>query len=591
MVSAMVSEMVSKMVSEKAGGDDPVTAMISYRLAAIFARLQTPASRLDAAAELALHAGVAQVLLFGLDGEVNAFLPAPGMPQTLRRGARWQAFLCQCAREGSAAGAVPSPSPAPASEGDRDVSAFGLADSLGTSIMVFLGGVPAQALTDEIGALLPLVGAKLAVERTALAADGHACAAREGNRRAGALNAALDVNRRELQAAYQSAERELVFRRAAEAKLRDADRRKDEFLAMLAHELRNPLAPISMAAQILKTGNVSAQRLQQTCAIIDRQISHMTSLLDDLLDVSRVTGGMVTLAQELHDMRAIARDAIEQARPLLIARGHHLIVELSKEPVKVCGDDTRLVQIVTNLLNNATKYTPHGGEIALRMTVTQDHVDLKVRDNGIGIDSALLPHVFDLFIQGERSSDRAQGGLGLGLALVKSLVERHGGTVEAHSAGPGSGSEFTVRLPRHHGEAAAPCTPCEPQSIAGNAPSLPVMIVDDNADAAHTLSLFLEARGHKVRVAFNGRSALGMASDDPPRVLVLDIGLPDIDGLDLARSLRALPQTADAVFIALTGYGQPEDRERSRAAGFDHHLTKPVDAERLAALLAGVKPA
>jgi signal transduction histidine kinase len=425
--------------------------MISYRLAAIFARLQAPASRVDAAAELALHTGAAQVMLFGLDSEVDAFLPAPGMPQTLRQGARWQGFLRQCIEEGSAASALPSP--APGNEGDA--AAFGIADSLGTSIMVFLDGVPTAALTDEIGALLPLVGAKLAVERTALAADGHAAAAREGNRRAGALNAALDVNRRELQAAWQSAERELEFRRAAEAKLRDADRRKDEFLAMLAHELRNPLAPISMAAQILKTGNTSAQRLQQTCAIIDRQIGHMTSLLDDLLDVSRVTGGMVTLARELHDMRTIARDAIEQARPLLIARGHHLRVELPKDPVTVCGDDTRLVQILTNLLNNATKYTPHGGEIALRMTVEQDHVDVGVRDNGIGIDSALLPHVFDLFIQGERSSDRSQGGLGLGLALVRNLVERHGGTVEVDSAGPGSGSEFTVRLPRHHGAVAA----------------------------------------------------------------------------------------------------------------------------------------
>jgi signal transduction histidine kinase/CheY-like chemotaxis protein len=590
--------MVAAMAREKAGGDNLATAMISYRLAAIFARLQTPASRVDAARELALHAGVAQVLLFGLDGEVKAFLPAPGMPQTLRQGARWQGFLRQCAQEGSAAGALPSSAPAGEGEGEGDVSAFALADSLGTSIMVFLGGVPAPALTDEIGALLPLVGAKLAVERTALAADGHAFAARESNRRAGALNAALDVNRRELHAAWQSAERELVFRRAAEAKLRDADRRKDEFLAMLAHELRNPLAPISMAAQILKTGNVSAQRLQQTCAIIDRQISHMTSLLDDLLDVSRVTGGMVTLAQEQHDMRTIARDAIEQARPLLIARGHHLTVELPKEPVKVCGDDTRLVQIFANLLNNATKYTPHGGEIALRMTAAQDHVDVSVRDNGIGIDSTLLPHVFDLFIQGERSSDRAQGGLGLGLALVKSLVERHGGKVEAHSAGPGGGSEFMVRLPRHHGvvvaapgAAAIAGKPSGPGAIAGHAPSLPIMIVDDNADAAHTLSLFLEARGHKVRVAFNGRTALEMASHDPPRVLLLDIGLPDIDGLDLARSLRALPRTADSVFIALTGYGQPEDRERSRAAGFDHHLTKPVDADRLAGLLAGVEPA
>jgi CheY-like chemotaxis protein len=314
----------------------------------------------------------------------------------------------------------------------------------------------------------------------------------------------------------------------------------------------------------------------------------MTSLLDDLLDVSRVTGGMVTLAQELHDMRAIARDAIEQARPLLLARGHHLTVELSEEAVQVCGDGTRLVQIFTNLLNNATKYTPHGGDISLAMAVEPGEVEVTVRDNGIGIDGILLPHVFDLFTQGERSSDRAQGGLGLGLALVKSLVERHGGTVGARSAGTGSGSEFTVRLPRAHGAATAPgaAGACEARGD-----SLRVMIVDDNADAAHTLSLYLEALGHRVRVAFDGHNALEVASQDPPRVLLLDIGLPDIDGYELARSLRALPQTARAVFIALTGYGQPDDRARAHAAGFDHHLTKPVDAGLLARLLATIRPA
>ncbi len=554
--------------------------MISFELASIFARLQAPEDRTEWAEALAVHAGVGQVLLFGKDHEVNAFLPAPGLPQTLRQGARWQAFLRQCALEGSASGDVPSP------QGEGDLAAFGITDQIKASIMVFLGAAPRDELRAAIAALLPLVGAKLAVERTALAADGHA-AARDASRRAGALNAALDINRRELQAAYQKAESELVFRRAAEAKLRDADRRKDEFLAMLAHELRNPLAPISMAAQILKTGSASAQRLQQTCAIIDRQISHMTSLLEDLLDVSRVTGGMVTLAQELHDLRAIARDAIEQARPPIMARRHHLTVELSKEAVQVCGDSTRLVQIITNLLNNATKYTPQGGAIALTMEVGPEEVAVTVRDNGIGIDAILLPHIFDLFTQGERSSDRAQGGLGLGLALVKSLVERHGGNVSARSAGAGSGSEFTVRLPRAQGVVLAPEAPCGPGAQAG---AKRIMIVDDNADAAHTLSLFLEAQGHKVRVAFDGRSALELACQDPPRVLLLDIGLPDIDGYQLARSLRGLPQTARAVLIALTGYGQPEDRERARAAGFDHHLTKPVDADQLARLLATITP-
>ncbi|HEU4376694.1 MAG TPA: ATP-binding protein [Telluria sp.] len=556
--------------------------MIPFELASLFARLQAPPDRAAAAHALAMYAGARQVLLFAKDGEINAFLPAPGLPQTMRQGARWQHFLRQCADAGSAAADMPAPA------GDGDDAAFGMADQTRSTIIVFLGGEPASALRPAILALLPLVGATLAVERTALTAEGHAIAARDASKRAGALNAALDVNRRELQAAYQKAERELVFRRAAEAKLRDADRRKDEFLAMLAHELRNPLAPISMAAQILKTGNASVERLQQTCAIIDRQVNHMTSLLDDLLDVSRVTGGMVTLAQELHDMRDIARDAIEQARPLLMARSHHLTVELAQEPVQVCGDSTRLVQIITNLLNNATKYTAHGGAIALRMEAASDHVEVTVRDNGIGIDAGLLPHVFDLFTQGERSSDRAQGGLGLGLALVKSLVERHGGTVRAHSAGPGTGSEFTVRIPRVHGVVAAPHAPCEAPAASD---AKRILIVDDNADAAHTLSLFLEALGHKVRVAFDGHSALAIAAQDAPAVLLLDIGLPDIDGYQLARSLRAMAPTAHAMLIALTGYGQPEDRARSLAAGFDHHLTKPVDADQLAALLAAFRPA
>jgi CheY-like chemotaxis protein/anti-sigma regulatory factor (Ser/Thr protein kinase) len=255
----------------------------------------------------------------------------------------------------------------------------------------------------------------------------------------------------------------------------------------------------------------------------------------------------------------------------------------------VCGDSTRLVQIVTNLLNNATKYTPSGGTITLTMEVAGSDVELTVRDNGIGIDATLLPLVFDLFTQGERSPDRAQGGLGLGLALVKSLAERHGGSVSAHSAGAGAGSTFTVRLPLAHGVLAEPDSECAAASYPPGGQR--ILVVDDNADAADTLSLFLESMGHKVRVAFDGAAALKMAADDPPRVLLLDIGLPDMDGYALARRLRALPQNARAVFIALTGYGQPEDRERARAAGFDHHLTKPVDAAELARLLARLTPA
>jgi signal transduction histidine kinase len=559
--------------------------MIAFELVSIFIRLQAPETRLAATGELARYAGVAQVLVFGKDVEIGLFLPAPGLPQTLREGRRWQDFLRRCAENGRAQSSLPW-----ASAG-ADLPAWGQCDPGASSIIVFLGAQPAAPERAAIDALLPLLGAKLAGERTELAAAGLAAAARDSHRRASELNAALDASRRELQSAYQRVEQELVSRREAEARLRDADRRKDEFLAMLAHELRNPLAPIGMAAHVLRLGAVTPARLQHTCEIIDRQITHMTSLLDDLLDVSRVTGGLVALAQELHDMGAIVRDALEQARPLIDARRHRLTLALPRELAQVCGDSTRLVQIVTNLLNNASKYTPEGGTIALELTQDAATVQVRVRDDGIGIDAALLPHVFDLFIQGERSAHRTQGGLGLGLALVKSLVERHGGSVSAASAGHGAGSEFTIRLPRARGD--APVLPAPSAAGAGSACGagvLDILIVDDNADAADTLSLFLGAVGHRVHVAYDGANALELAAAAAPHVLLLDIGLPDIDGYELARRLRPMAQTAHATLIALTGYGQPEDRERAIGAGFDDHLTKPVDAAALVRLLSALPP-
>jgi signal transduction histidine kinase/ActR/RegA family two-component response regulator len=551
--------------------------MIPFELVSIFTELQNADTRFVGTTNLARYAGVAQVLLFGRDAEVGVFLPAPGLPQTLRDGRRWQAFLRRCADMGSAEASLPW------AGSDTESPAWGQCDSGSNVIVVFLGAEPAAPTRAAIVALLPLLGAKLAGERTEIAAVGLAAAARESHRRANELNTALDVSRRELQSAYQRIEDELVFRREAETKLREADRRKDEFLAMLAHELRNPLAPIGMAAKILRLGHVTPDRVKQTCEIIDRQIVHMTKLLDDLLDVSRVTRGLVVLAEGLHDIVTIVNDAVEQARPLIDARHHHLALSVPEQAAYVHGDAVRLVQIVTNLLNNAAKYTPQGGVIELELRPDADAVQLVVRDNGIGIDAALLPHVFDLFVQGERSFDRAQGGLGIGLALVKSLVEQHGGCISAASRGPGAGSEFTVRLPRaqatsvpdrpRHGDTAA----CRP---------LDILIVDDNADAADMLSMYLGSVGHRVQVAYEGQRGLALAEAAAPDVLLLDIGLPDIDGYQLAQRFRALPQTAHATLIALTGYGQASDRERSNAAGFDHHLTKPVDVTALLRLLA-----
>ncbi|WP_075795709.1 hybrid sensor histidine kinase/response regulator [Massilia putida] len=550
--------------------------MIPLELVSIFIDLQNADTRFVGTTNLARYAGVAQVLIFGRDAEVGIFLPAPGLPQTLRAGRRWQDFLGRCAETGSAEATLPS------ADCDTDSPVWGQCDSGGNVIVAFLGAEPAAPTRAAIVALLPLLGARLAGELAEIAAVGLAAAARESHRRANELNTALDVSRRELQSAYQRIEDELVFRREAEAKLRDADRRKDEFLAMLAHELRNPLAPIGMAAKILRLGKVTPDRVKQTCEIIDRQIGHMTKLLDDLLDVSRVTRGLVVLTQGLHDIVAIVRDAVEQARPLIDSRRHQLALTVPTQAAHVRGDSTRLVQIVTNLLNNAAKYTPQGGVIELELRLDASTVQIVVRDNGIGIDAALLPHIFDLFVQGERSFDRAQGGLGIGLALVKSLVEQHRGHIGVASAGPGAGSEFTIRLPRAH---ATPALEVLQHGDTAESRALDILIVDDNVDAADMLSMYLGSVGHRLHVAYEGHRGLALAEEAAPDVLLLDIGLPDIDGYQLAQRIRALPQTAHATLIALTGYGQDSDRERSIAAGFDHHLTKPVDVAALLHLL------
>jgi signal transduction histidine kinase len=367
----------------------------------------------------------------------------------------------------------------------------------------------------------------------------------------------------------------------------------EEFLAMLAHELRNPLAPISAAAQLLNMGPPDSVRVERTSAIIARQVAHMTGLIDDLLDVSRVTRGLVVLARDEVDLRHVIEDAIEQVRPLIEARRHQLGLHLEPEAGSafVEGDPKRLVQVVANLLNNAAKYTPEGGRLAIWMGVTPDHVLVSVADNGIGIAADLLPTVFDLFSQAERTPDRAQGGLGLGLALVKSLVELHGGMVTAASEGRNKGTEFTLRLPRmQRAGSAAPDGARDGLAAPddGGAQGLRLMLVDDNEDAAMTLGLLLEAVGHTVTVVHDPLEAFVRAGEAPFDAFLLDIGLPGMSGVELARRLRKLPGLEDAALMAITGYGQKSDRHDAEAAGFDRYFVKPVDAEELIAALAGV---
>ena len=384
---------------------------------------------------------------------------------------------------------------------------------------------------------------------------------------------------------------DVTARKQVEDDLRAANRQKDQFLAMLAHELRNPLAPITTAAHLLKMGTLDAKGVRNASEIIARQAEHMTSLVNDLLDVSRVTRGLVTLDKEELDVNAVVADALEQVRPLIEAKRHALTMELSGEPVRVLGDRTRLVQVLSNILNNAAKYTPAGGQLTLRVTSQGDRVTVTVSDNGIGIEPDVLPYIFDLFTQAERTPDRSQGGLGIGLALVKSLVMLHGGTVEARAAPAGErGSEFEVCLPRLASKTGEPST-AAPED-AGQAPrqaQLRVLVVDDNRDAAELLGSVLEVMGHAVSVEYDGHGALERARCERPQVVLLDIGLPDTDGYELARRLRAIPELQASVLVALTGYGQPEDRRQAEEAGFDHHLVKPADLGQVADILAEVQ--
>ncbi len=382
--------------------------------------------------------------------------------------------------------------------------------------------------------------------------------------------------------------RALTDQEALNEALRRADQRKDEFLAMLAHELRNPLAPIVSAATMLSNFELQPSMVQRAADIIARQAGHMTSLIDDLLDVSRVTRGKVELEFVELDLKDVLADAVEQVRPLIEKHGHRLVLEAVPAPALVVGDRKRLVQVMTNLLSNAAKYTLEGGRIEVRLATRGASIDVTIRDDGIGMSPELIASAFDLFSQGTRGLDRSQGGLGIGLALVRSLLKLHGGEVTAASDGPGCGSTFRVTLPlSSRAAAAAPAIGTDaPQ---GNPAALRIGVVDDNEDAAVTLALLLETLGHTVSVAHSARAALEALPAFEPDVCLLDIGLPEMNGFELARALRARPGTDHAILIAVTGYAQEKDRAEARAAGFHDLFAKPVDLEVLGAALVQIE--
>ena len=366
--------------------------------------------------------------------------------------------------------------------------------------------------------------------------------------------------------------------------LRDADRRKDEFLSILAHELRNPLAPIRNALEIFKLSNGDRSLVEQAREMAERQVHALTRMVDDLLDVSRIMRGKIDLRTAPVDLKTVVARAAETARPVLDAARHRLQLVLPDEPVWVVADLVRLAQVVSNLLANAAKYSDEGAEIRLTAAREGDLAVIRVRDQGIGIAADKLRAVFDLFVQVDAAGNRAQGGLGIGLTVVQNLVEMHGGAVEAQSEGLGKGSEFIVRLPLAPPAELAP----EPaaQTPAASRTRRRVLVVDDHVDAAESLALLLKLLGHDVRVAHDGRTALALAEPDPPEVAFLDLGMPHMDGHELARRIRENPKLHKVRLVALTGWGQQQDRRRTKEAGFDRHLVKPPEPDAINAVLA-----
>jgi signal transduction histidine kinase len=378
--------------------------------------------------------------------------------------------------------------------------------------------------------------------------------------------------------------REVEQRRRAEEALRQADRRKDEFLATLAHELRNPLAPIRNALQILKLAGHDPRTSDDALALMERQLSQMVRLIDDLLDVSRISCNKLELRRERVELASVIRNAVETSRPLIEAAAHELCLALPDRAIYVDADASRLSQVFANLLNNAAKYTEPGGTITLSAERHGIETVVTVRDDGAGIPPEMLPHIFNLFTQVDRTLSRSQGGLGIGLTLVQRLVAMHGGSVEARSEGPGKGSEFAVRLPIAPEPPPHP-THRDPAAIAASTPCR-VLVVDDNEDAARTLGRLLSLMGHEALTAFDGVEAVAMAGEHRPDVILLDIGLPTVDGYEVARAIRREPWGERLLMVALTGWGQDADRRRSLQAGFDLHLVKPVEPQVLRGLLA-----
>lgn len=434
----------------------------------------------------------------------------------------------------------------------------------------------------ELNRTLALANEQLAAANTTLQA--------EKTRELETLNRVLQRANTELEQANRTLQNEVAERTRVEQALKAADRHKDEFLAMLAHELRNPLAPILNAVQLIRKKPLSDPQLLWSRDVIERQLGHLTRLVDDLLDVSRITRGKINLSREVVEVADLVARAVETVQPLIVERGHRLSLDVARESIRVFGDPLRLTQAVGNVLSNAAKYTENGGQISLTARQVDGIVEIRVQDTGIGIPSDLQPMIFDMFTQLNHQTGRAQGGLGIGLALVRKLLEMHGGSVTAFSEGIGQGSEFLITLPVITNETiAANGRAAVTLDSDSRAEAVQVrrriLVADDNADALESLATLLELGGHEVFTAANGALALESAERHMPEVALLDIGMPKLDGYEVARRIRAQPWGRQITLVALTGWGQDSDRKRSGEAGFDSHLVKPLDLDKLTVLL------
>jgi len=538
----------------------------------LVAAISDDTRRPDAVQRLAHHIGAEAALLLVHDDEAGVLLPAPGLAPTLPGGETWARFLSPLQTPGVHRARVAYPT------SSRVTDVIGISGS-GTALLL-LGGSISEGWIAELEPLLPLVAAAIRAEHAAVSARGELRAAQEYAREAETLARALDAARAEVELGLQQLAAQTQALEDARTRAEEATRSKDEFLAMLGHELRNPLAPIMTALQLMRLKNQTSREQE----IIERQVASLMRLVDDLLDVSRITRGKIDLQRRFVELAEVAARAIETASPALERKQQHLDIDVPATGLVLHADPARLAQVIANLLTNASKYSDEGRVIALRARREGGHVVTRVRDNGIGIASDMLDRVFDLFEQHPQALDRSAGGLGLGLAIVRSLVHMHGGRVRAVSEGIGHGSEFIVELPL--AAAVAPSAGVVASRSLG--PDLPrgggehVLIVDDNEDAASLLYVALTALGYRARVATDGPRALEVADEFPAAIGVLDIGLPVMDGYELARHLRARGQIR---LVAVTGYGQPSDHERSRAVGFDAHLVKPIELGQLARLL------